>query len=178
MVKQNGQNPAENPMVAWDTEERFDLAEKEGHIRNNSIYLTAALVAWMDQVWGGIARYVKTATNLETADVIVAKAKKGEPGAMQLRRIGAQNAAIFNFWRPLKKLDLKVPEDRQFNVTPYTQEIEGVGTVFVFPLSKRVSVPRNLKEEAEAEAADAAAAGKQPPEKPAPAQAQGEGQEG
>lgn len=149
--------------IVWDTEERIDFAEKEGHIRETEIYLTAALVAWMDQVWG-VFPYVRTSTDLETGEVTIGKTKKGEPGAVPVRRIGAQNAAVFSFWRPLKKLDLKVPEDRQFNVTPFTREVDEVGTVFVFPVGQRVSVPRNRKEEAEFQAAEEAAAGKQPPE--------------
>jgi hypothetical protein len=140
-------DPAVPSGIVWDTEERIDLAPKEGHIRDNLIYITSALLSSMETEWGGVVSHVKTATNLATGEVTVFKASPKEPGAIPLQRLGAQNAAIFNFWRPLRKLNLKVPADRQFNVTPFPRVEAKVGTLFIFPINQRTSVPRNLKEE-------------------------------
>ncbi len=137
--------------IVWDTESKEELNGKEGHIRDNSMYLGAGLTSAMERTWGGILAYVKTSTDVMTGEVTVAKATEGEEGAVAVRRYGTQNAGMFNFWRPLRKLSLKVPEDRQFNVAPFTKDLTNVGTVFVFPMNKRVSVPRNLKEEQEGE---------------------------
>ncbi len=132
--------------LVWDTETKEELAPKEGHIRETSLFLTTALTLAMEKAFGGVLAYIKTSTNVSTGDVLVAKAEADEEGAVEVRRYGTHNAGMFNFWRPLRKLSLKVPADRQFNVTPYPKEIAGV-TVFVFPLNQRVSVPRKLKEE-------------------------------
>lgn len=91
--------------------------------------------------------YLKTSTDTATGEVSVLKADKEEPAAVYLRRIGSLNSGDFSFWRPLYKLALKVPPNRQFNVTPFTRKVDGVGTLFVFPMNERVSVPRNRKEE-------------------------------
>jgi hypothetical protein len=148
-----------NEEIQWDTEERSDLTPKEGHIRDNVMYLTASLLAWMQTEWGGVLSHMKTSTDIKTGEVTVLRALEGEKGAVPLRRIGAQNAGEINFWRPLRKLNLKVPADRQFNVAPYTRRHSTHGTLFVFPINQRESVPRNLKEEAETQAAAAAQPG-------------------
>lgn len=154
MAKNESDAGAVQPQVVkWDTETREDVAAKEGHIRDNLMFLTAALLSWMETVWGGVVTFIKTATIEDSGEVWVVKAHKDEPGATYLRRMGAQNAGDFSFWRPLHKLNLRVPPNRQFNVTPFTREVPGVGTVFVFPMNERVSVPRNRKEEKEAEEA-------------------------
>lgn len=145
--------------IVWDTEDRYTLSLKQGHIRDNSLYLTAGLVAWMESEWGGVLTHIKTSTNVEAAEVTIFKALAEDPGAVPIRRTGALNTVLFNIWRPLRKLNLKVPADRQFNVKPFTREVVGVGTVFVFPLAQRESVPRNLRDEQEAESvSDVAAA--------------------
>lgn len=161
------QEPALQPAVIhWDTETREDLAKKEGHIRDEIIYLTSALLSWMENTWGGVVTHVKTSTDVKTGEVSVLKAAKGEEGAIPVRRLGALNAGEFSFWRPLQKLGLKVPPDRQFNVTPVTRDVAGLGTLFVFPMGDRVSVPRNRREER-----DAAEAAKQATAEAAPSEA-------
>lgn len=138
-------------MIKWDTEERHELSsDAEGHIRDTTIYITAALWAAMNEAWGGVTTHIKTSTDKPSGEVTVAKADSQEPGAVKLRQVGSLNTAEFSFYRPLRKLDLQVPPSRQLNVTPFTEEVEGLGTVFVFPMAKRVSVPRNRKEEAAA----------------------------
>lgn len=131
--------------IQWDTETREDLADRDGHIRDDMMYLPTGLLSWMEETWGGVVTHLKTSTNVATGEVSVFKAYKGEEGATPVRRLGAQNNGEFSFWRPLHKLALKVPSRRQFNVTPYTEEVEGIGTLFVFPMSKRVSVPRGKR---------------------------------
>jgi hypothetical protein len=156
------------PALQWDTETREGMAKKEGHIRDETIYLTSALLSWMESEWGGVLTHVKTSTDVATGEVSVFKAAQGEPGAVSLRRLGALNSGEFSFWRPLHKLSLKVPPNRQFNVTPFTRQAPGVGTLFVFPMNERVSVPRNRKEEkAAAEAAKQTTAQAAPSTEPA-----------
>jgi hypothetical protein len=99
----------------------------------------------MNAAWGGLATAVKTATNVETGDVLVVKADPKDPDAVSLRLVGTQNAAEFSFHRPLTKLNLRVPTHRQFIISPHIQTIDGLGTAFVFPVAKRVSVPRARK---------------------------------
>lgn len=140
------------PVIQWDTEDRIELTSpKEGHIRLNMMYVTAALWAEMQEAWGGVVAYIKTATDTETGEVTVAKATENEKGAVPVRPIGALNTAEFSFFRPLRKLKLKVPANRQVNVAPFTKEIPTVGTVFVFPMAQRVSLPRNRKEESDSQ---------------------------
>lgn len=133
--------------IVWDTETRAELAPKEGHIRDEMMYLTSALLTWMEEEWGGVVTHLKTSTDRETGEVAVFKATAGEAGAVYLRRLGSLRSGEFAFWRPLYKLSLAVPQDRQFNVTPFTRYEEGVGTLFVFPISERVSLPRRRKRE-------------------------------
>lgn len=142
--------PKEPAAIQWDTETREALAKREGHIRDDVMYVTAALLSWMESEWGGVLTHVKTSTDAATGEVSVFKARPGEPGATALRRIGAQNAGEIAFWRPLRKLSLEVPANRQFNVTPVTRKVAGVGTLFVFRMNDRVSVPRSRKESAQA----------------------------
>ncbi len=162
------QEPAETspaqPLLAWDTEERNDLLPKEAHLRDTTLYLSAPLLEWMEQTWGGVASFVKTRTDEATGEVWVAKAREGEAGAVPLRRIGTQNSALFTFWRPLRKLNLNVPANRQFNLTPRLLKVDENLAVFVFDMTSRVSVPRNRAEEAAAEeaAAEVAAAAETP----------------
>lgn len=138
--------------IMWDTEDHVELlSAKEGHIRDGIIYITSALWLEMQASWPGVVTYVKTATDVETGEVTVAKAKSTEKGAVKVRLMATQNAAEFSFFRPLQKLNLKVPKDRQFNVVPVRRELEGVGTVWVFPMANRKSVPRPRKEEASAD---------------------------
>lgn len=140
--------PASIKDLAWDTEERHDLFPKEGRIRDNNIYLTVGLSVWMEQEWGGVLTHVITFTDVPAGEVSVFRAMPDDPGAVQIRRLGAQNVLQFNFWRPLKKLNLKVPADRQYNVKPFTRQfIEG--TVFVFPMNARESISRNSRDEAD-----------------------------
>ncbi|HYF96403.1 MAG TPA: hypothetical protein VD969_29715 [Symbiobacteriaceae bacterium] len=143
----------------WDTEDRAELlSQKEGHLRETFMYLTSPLWSDMQEAFGGVITNLKTSTDVATGEVSVGKALPDEPGAVPVRLLGALNSAEFSFFRPLRKLNIKVPADRQFNVTPFTREVEGVGTVFVFPLAERRSVPRNRREEEAAAAAEKAAA--------------------
>jgi hypothetical protein len=160
---------AQRRPIQWDTEDPVDLlSEKEGHIRSNRMYLTSSLWREMQATWGGVVTHLKTATDPETGEVVVFKAADDEPGAVKVRLLGALNTAEFSFFRPLRKLQITVPPDRQFNVVPYTEVVEGVGTVYVFPMTQRVSVPRNKREEENAAmtgdvpAADTVAAGEEP----------------
>lgn len=139
--------PEGSKSVQWDPQRREELAKKEGHIRDDVMFLTHGLLNWMENEWGGVITHVKISTFVETGEVWVTKAGSGEPGATYLRRGRTLNSGEFSFWRPLHKLQLKVPPHQQYNVTPYAKEVEGVGTVFVFPMNDRVSVPRNRKEE-------------------------------
>ncbi|MFZ5828405.1 MAG: hypothetical protein ACOY94_29230 [Bacillota bacterium] len=142
--------------VVWDTEERRDLASREGRIRDDIMYLTSALLFWMEQTWGGVVTHLKTSTIVERGEVLVGRALPGEPGATPLRRTGSLNTGEVSFWRPLYKLGLRVPPDRQFHVTPFLREVEGEGTLFVFPMNERVSAPRHGRRGAKAaEAAQA-----------------------
>ncbi|MFZ5823500.1 MAG: hypothetical protein ACOY94_04050 [Bacillota bacterium] len=131
--------------IVWDSDTREALRVREGRIRDDRMYVTAGLLAWMEAEWGGVLTHVKTSTDRATGEVSVFRARHGEPGAVALCRIGAGNAGEIAFWRPLRKLGLTLPPDRQFNVTPFTREVAGVGTLFVFPLRDRVSVPRKRK---------------------------------
>jgi len=90
----------------------------------------------MQGAFGGVITNLKTSTDVATGEVSVGKALPDEPGAVPVRLLGALNSAEFSFFRPLRKLNIKVPADRQFNVTPFTREIDGVGTVFVFPMAE------------------------------------------
>lgn len=150
------------PDLKWDTEDRNELlSPKEGRIRDNVMYVTASLWSDMQEAWGGVVSHIKTATNLETGEVTVYRALPNDKGAVLVRPIGALNSVEFSFFRPLRKLSLKLPADRQFNVAPFVREIPKLGTAFVFPMSQRRSVPRNKREETAAEAGDKAAAGDQ-----------------
>ena len=135
--------------IQWDIEERHELMSQEVRIRDNQMYLPTSLVSAMEEAWNGILTYLKTSTDTKTGEVMIARADPKEPGAVPVRRIGAQNNAVVNFWRPLQKLRLRIPVERQFLVEPITREVDGVGTVFILPMKKRVSVPRNLKEESD-----------------------------
>lgn len=146
---QEDQAPAAS--IMWDVEDHSELlSPKEGHIRDGIIYVTAPLWADMQASWPGVITYVKTATDVESGEVIVAKAKASEKGAVKVRLVASQNCAEFSFFRPLQKLKLQVPKDRQFNVAPFKRELEGVGSVWVFPMANRKSVPRPRSKEANA----------------------------
>jgi hypothetical protein len=128
----------------WDS--KSELTEREGHVRDTTIYLTAGLLLWMEEQWGQMFQYVKTATNVETTEVLLVKSAKGEPDAVEVKRVGTGNSGYFSLLVPLRKMNVKVPEDRQFNIKPSIKPLaEGVG--FVFDFKQRVSVPRNLKED-------------------------------
>ncbi|HEY3368757.1 MAG TPA: hypothetical protein VGK74_27185 [Symbiobacteriaceae bacterium] len=157
--------PNDEPMIPnlqWDTEDRSELlSPKEGHLRDNLMYITAPLWSDMQEAWGGVISHIKTSTNVENGEVSIFKATEGEKGAVLVRLYGALNSAEFSLFRPLRKLNLKVPPGRQFNVTPFTREVPKLGTVYVFPMSARVSVPRNRREESATQADQKAAAGDQ-----------------
>lgn len=135
-------------MLPWDTEERHALLNRHAHLRDTTVYLTTALLSWMQAEWGGVISHLKTWTDVETGEVGIYKCKESDAGAVPLRRVGAQNAGEFSFWRPLKKLEMKVPPDRQFIIKPFIRKY-GKEKVFIFPMAKVVSVPRGRREEAD-----------------------------
>jgi hypothetical protein len=152
------------PALQWDTESYTELlSAKEGHIRETTIYITSALWSEMQEAWGGVVSHVKTATDVPTGEVTMARALATDKGAVAVRQLGALNAVEFSFFRPLHKLNLKVPANRQFNVVPFTRGVPGVGTVYIFPMAQRQSVPRNKKEDAASQSGQKAAAGEQAP---------------
>lgn len=135
--------------TGWDVEELRELtSEAEGHINGGTMYVTALLWSRMREAWGGVVTHIKTKTDPATGEVRVSKAEAGEQGAVRVRKTKSLNAAEFSFVRPLRKLGVVVPKDRMYKVTPQTEEMEGVGTVFVFPVSGAESIPRKKREAA------------------------------
>lgn len=127
--------------IVWDTEE---TTTREAHIRDTTMYCTSGLWGWMQHAWGDGVTAVKTATDPKTGDVILYKAAPDEAGAVPVRFVGTGRSVEFSFVRPLRKLDLRIPHNQQFNVTPFARA-ESFGTVFVFPLAQRQVVARRVK---------------------------------
>lgn len=152
--------------IQWDTEERHHLTNLQIHLRETTAYIPVALWSAMTEAWGMVPA-IKTATNVETGDVTLFKADPKDEGAVPVRIVGAQTAAEFTFWRPLQKLNLKIPRTRQFNVPIADRQLEGGGTVFVARMTEKTSVLRNLKEEQTAPATPAAPAATAAPASPA-----------
>jgi hypothetical protein len=136
----------------WDTETKEDLQEWQARFRDNNAYLNAPLFKAMESVWGRGFAAIRTITNEETREVFVYKSSLKEPGAVPVRRIGAQNTAEINLFRPMAKLEIKVPSDRIFVVKPYRSKMTKVGEGFVFPMAKYRSEPRKEAVETAAEA--------------------------
>lgn len=133
--------------LPWDTEDRNGFSRHKGHARDNIMYIPAGLWNALNKHFGGIVAYVRTATEVETGKVIVAKADASTEGAVEVKLVGALNSAEFNIWRNLKKLNLTIPPNRQLNV-PARLDTIGSRPVLIFDFDQRISVPRNRKEEA------------------------------
>lgn len=129
--------------IPWDTEGRNDLLPKIATIRDTMLFLTAPLLAWMEQIWGYFA-FVRTRTFVETGEIWVAEAQENDPGAVEVKRVGTQNSAYFSFWRPLRKLNITVPADRQFDLEPKLVEVNEQLRIFVIRLSERQSRTRDI----------------------------------
>lgn len=132
--------------MVWDTETRNDFSLLQGHVRDSGMYIPTALWAAINEAFGGVTAYFRTSTDEVTGKVTVAKATAKTPGAIEVKAVGAMNSAQWSVWRILKKLDLTVPPNRQFNI-PATISAVGRHPVVIFDFAQRQSVPRNRKEE-------------------------------
>ena len=81
----SGEEEREIRQINWDTEERHELEEAEGRLRGTTMFIAMALLAWMVKEFGNFT-HLRTATDKETGDVIVAKADKKTKGAVPVRR--------------------------------------------------------------------------------------------
>jgi len=138
-----GQKPSRVP---WDSSEHLNLTEREGHVRDTVIYLTGALVQWMDETWGGSFTHITLTTDATTGHVTVGRAEPGDEFAVHIRRIESIQWAEFSFWRPLHQLQLKVHPTRQFEVRPFLRQQPDGTAAFVFPLFERKDMPRDTRE--------------------------------
>lgn len=143
MMERHEGYPLPTESIPWDLEERHDLLPKVATIRDNLLFLTAPLLAWMEQVWGYFT-FVRTRTFIDTGEVWLAAAAEYDPGAIELKRVGTQNSAYINFWRPLRKLNIQMPADRQFDLVPRLIEVNEQLKVFSFQMSDRKSRPRDV----------------------------------
>ncbi len=132
--------------IHGDVDDRLNPTEREAHIRDAVISLTTGLVNWMDEAWGGFT-HVKVTTDTMTGEVTLTKSDGTEPDSVLVRRIEEIQWAEFSFWRPLHQLKLRVNPSRQFEVRPFTRELPGSSTAFVFPMNQRKDLPRNRHEE-------------------------------
>jgi hypothetical protein len=126
----------------WDTETKEELQEPIARFRDNVAYLNAPLFKMMETQWGRGFPAIRTITNEKTREIFVYKSTTKELGHVPVRRLGAQNTAEINLFRPMTKLEIKVPSDRVFVVTPFKAPLAGVGVGFIFPMAQYKSEPR------------------------------------
>lgn len=74
--------PAGTALQAQAIQTREGLARREGRIRDDTMYVTAALLSWMEAEWGCALTHVKTSTEIPAGEVSVFRARPGEPGAL------------------------------------------------------------------------------------------------
>jgi hypothetical protein len=134
----------------WDSEEKHELGEGPvGSIYNNTLHCSVSLWAWMVREWGGVVTAIKTSSNPNTGEVTVGKAEAtdAEPVTITVRLSETMNAAEFSLWRPLRKLNLKVPDNRRLQVMPTMRKTKSGRIVFIFPLNQAKSLPRTSRTE-------------------------------
>lgn len=136
---------------------KIDLGPKYAHIRDGQIYLSAGLTRYIEERWG-LFTAVHTSTNAKESTITIFRADPMQGDPVPVNRYGSANSAQFSLFVPLGMLNLKPPKGRQFEVVPFEQPIKGGPPAFVFEMKKRLSIPRNLEEEA-AEGAAAAEQG-------------------
>ncbi len=144
MTLQNEERGTAAAKVEWDQPQ--NPRPREAYIRDTTLYLSAPLLEWMELVWGGPVNFVKSRTDEATGEVCLAPARQGEAGATPLRSTGIRGTAGIAFWRPLRKLSIKLPPDRLFHLAPRLEILEENLPVFVLSMNGRISVPADVIE--------------------------------
>lgn len=146
--------PAINPSAApVDDETQEELGDKIVAIRDTYAYANVPLSQHMESAWGAFTA-IRTGTDKEESEVWLYRAEPGEKGSVPVTRPGTGNSLGFSVALPLKKLNLRPAADRQWNLVPIEQPINGTFPAFILAIKERHSVPRDVSSE-ETEAARA-----------------------
>lgn len=130
----------------WDAERRIhELEGLEMHLTGTTMYVPARTKEQMDQDHGAPVLAIKTRTFPETGKVWIAPAQPGESEARRLRTTKTMRAANFGFGIQLRKLGVKVPDDRQL-IFKVNRIETGQGVIYEIGFSDVENVPRELGE--------------------------------
>ncbi len=140
-----------DPVEQWDTEARAaHVGHLEMHLARTSMYLPSLTKNIMDLVYGAPVTDIRTRTFVSTGKVWIEPSKSSIRGVRKLRISKSMGAALFGFSVPLRKLGIKLPEDRQINFPVTVLEVEEDANpkkiVFEISFADIENLPRHLDE--------------------------------
>jgi hypothetical protein len=119
----------------FDSTNKTDYQVKEARIRSTECYVTAGLLAEMEERWGGSFTAVRTITDTKAKKVYLFPAGSKETDVVAVRKSETLASATFSFAIPLQKLELKLRKDRQIVVVPQPVAVTGRGEAYCLNLA-------------------------------------------
>lgn len=120
--------------LAYDSTERVEYLKREGTLRGTELYLSAGLVADMEEEWKTNLLAVKTVTDRKNYQVYVFKADPEDEGeVVHVRKTDTLAAATISFFIPLQLLSLKLAKGSHVKLEPTVVDAggdKGVGYCF------------------------------------------------
>lgn len=107
--------------LTYDSTERVEYLKREGTLRGTELYLSAGLVADMEEEWQTNLRAVKTITDRKNAQVYVFNAdpdEDDEDEVVAVRKSDSLSSATISFFVPLQLLKIKLAKGRQVKLEP------------------------------------------------------------
>lgn len=149
--------------LSFDSTDKVDFLVKEARIRGTEVYVTAGLLAEMEENWGRTFVAVKTITDTVSQKVYVFPTDEEGDEIVPLRKTDTLSSASFSLYVPLQKLKIKLRKDRQIVQVPMPMSVKGLGTAYCFNFAGVRATKRPRTPELEG----APTEGKAPEQKPA-----------
>lgn len=148
--------------LGYDSTDRTEFLIKEARVRTTEVYVTAGLLAEMEETWGRSFGAVKTITDTVNQKVYVFPTDEEGDDIVPVRKSETLSSATFSFYVPLQKLKIKLRRDRQIVQLPEAVTVAGKGLAYCFNFAGVRATKRPRTPELEG----APAEGKTPQEQP------------
>lgn len=128
--------PVDLKHLTYDSTERVEYLKREGTLRGTELYLSAGLVADMEEEWQTNLLAVKTITDRKTFQVYVFNADpaEDEEEVVTVRKSETLSSATISFYIPLQILNLKLAKGRQVKLEPTLVDAGDKGLGYCFDL--------------------------------------------
>lgn len=127
--------PVDLSHLSYDSTERVEYLKRESTLRATELYLSAGLVADMEEEWKTNLLAVKTITDRKNFQVYVFNADPEEKvEVVAVRKSDSLSSATISFFIPLQILNLKLAKGRQVKLEPTLIDAGEKGTAYCWDL--------------------------------------------